>query len=137
MESFSKAYKLFGQAVLGSRLLRLLRTLPVIPFVMLYNRWFGKDVAKKCYQPVNDDELRVARPMSDEVAAEAREAGLTYCGSYVATGMKGGGRLEVRLWLNDRRDALLVVGVVRAWWLPTFALVKRVIRPFSIMNSML
>jgi hypothetical protein len=107
-------------------LLSLLVMLLLSPFILLYSRRFEKNLAKNHYKPVKDDELRVARSEFEEIAAEARQAGLTFCGSYAQAPGTGSGREELQLWLNDGRDALLVVLASRVWWFPVH-LERRVI----------
>ena len=96
----------------------ILARLLLHPFGRVYSRRFERNLVKGHYEPVNHDELRLARSEFDEIAAEAREAGLTSCGSYTQVPGTGSGREELQLWLNDRRDALLVVHATRVWLYP-------------------
>ena len=104
----------------------LLAQLLLYPFARVYCRRFEKNLVKGHYEPVNHDKLRLARSEFDEIAAEAREAGLTFCGSYTQAPGTGSGREDLQLWLNDRRDALLLVHATRVWLFPK-CLERRVI----------
>jgi hypothetical protein len=99
-------------------LLSLLLMLLLSPFILLYSRRIEKNLAKNHYKPVSDDALRVARSEFEAIGAEARQAGLTFCGSFAQAPGTGSGREELQLWLNDRRDVLLVVLASRVWLCP-------------------
>ena len=96
-------------------LLSLLAIIVLSPFILLYSRRFERNLAKNHYKPAEDHELRMARSEFEETGIEARRAGLTFCGSFVPAPRTGTGRDELQLWLNDRRDALLVVLGTRVW----------------------
>lgn len=107
-------------------LFSFLALLLLTPFLLLYSRRVEKNLAKNHYKPVDASDLCVAKRQFNEIAERARHAGLTFCGHYAQAPGTGTGREELQLWLNDRRDSLVVILAHRVWWFPVL-LERRVV----------
>ena len=88
------------------------------PFIVLYSRRYEKNLCKNHYKPIEDHELRLAKQQFEDIGAQARKLGLAVCGCFVQAPGTGSGRDELQLWLNDRRDVLVIAIVRRVWLLP-------------------
>jgi hypothetical protein len=99
-------------------LLSLVAMIVLTPFITFYSRRYERNLAKNHYRRIEENELRVAKPQFDEIAAQARGCGLLACGCFAQAPGTGSGREELRLWLNERRDVLFIAIVHRVWLFP-------------------